>query len=518
MSAIYCKSPVYPLHAAAAAKSPLAEEHLEELRESWLWTESYALAHETLVEAFDKPEALPENASEMRLLLAAPPKRIPLAQVRESVLRVVPRNDRDILEVTDAILCFAYYMKATGDMTLPAERLGHLRAVEMLSESLDEYFLNHLNPSYGLLRNPDAGGDPTFGVLVNARATIAIRELLAFPGVTAAMRHHWTKRLVNLGMALRKELWVPEIGAYAPCRLTDNILVRLDEYCIYPAATGEALRGGLFNVIDSARSLTVLGQVLRSSGGLTPGFSHCPPCPDAPGLVDEAAADQSHPEWISVACEVAGAWASAGYPGHAMEMLRPVAEAARRSGRFGTYFQATGMSNGAADPAAAAAFMAGFDSLFPGAAAFSRPDPGDLPDANSPRNRMVSAYPPRKLSFRKIEFDEKRGKARLDLEAPVLVSTKGWWSRIESSAILRNPSCTGLGLQVSKPIPEGSTIDLVVDLSGHGAEAAVHLRGRIVWAKPKPGTRMYLSGVELDARSRHLQRWQDFILERAPTA
>lgn len=123
-----------------------------------------------------------------------------------------------------------------------------------------------------------------------------------------------------------------------------------------------------------------------------------------------------------------------------------------------------------------------------------------------------------KLKLKKPSWTEKRDSIRLEVECPVRYRSRktvmGLFKSNGKSApgLIVKPSVQGVRLCSEAEIPEGTEVELFVEMEKLGFDRAYHLKGQVVWSKFSGRTKRHEQGVRLHPRAGDFKRWEKFIV------
>jgi len=122
-----------------------------------------------------------------------------------------------------------------------------------------------------------------------------------------------------------------------------------------------------------------------------------------------------------------------------------------------------------------------------------------------------------KLKLRKPQWTEKRDSVRVEMECPLefqVIKKRGMFrtkhKEVQKGLMLK-PSLFGMRLSCKEPVPQGTELDITVELETIGFMHPVDLRGRVVWSDYNGKTSRYDQGVALHSASRDMDEWEKII-------
>jgi len=498
---------------------PLSEQDLDELQHSTLWADAKSHAWESLLNSlrfnghplrFNVQEFSFFVDSALRMEQTLPCQKLLTDFVRhqgelgqipdlieksieltadgtechdtgysETARRYATAIDQEVALI-HAVCC---YINSSGDSRILSENIHGKSLVNHLILSLEFLWSSHCSKTTGLLckRDPDKPSSEHADITVNAQALCALNSLLDMPQVAGIIKATWQPRQAELATAIRTTLWNGQSGRYERHH-TEPDPSRIKDPSFYPLGTALAVSAGLLNLDEIAHSLSETLVYLEEGG---------------PG---------EKPGWIPSAAAV---YAKAGYPVQAMEIARDYAEQLL-SGQVKEPVVEHPLTEESVQRMRTGGFLRALRQLKPLVKAHARLEPATA--SASPRSFGHPLHV--RLSFKKIQFSEKRDTKRVPVEFPAHILVKGVRPRLELNGAIHHPSSFGLGLQTTAFLPEGATVELLAQTSDLVGGKPCRLRGRITWSRSKVGTRLYMCGVELDRRSKDLKGWRKFIMDQ----
>ncbi|MCC5847544.1 MAG: hypothetical protein JJU29_05560 [Verrucomicrobia bacterium] len=424
-----------------------------------------------------------------------------------TMIRSARRIRGGVDQEASLVIAVSNYVHHSGDLRFLSESIHGKNVSKHLSDAMEYVWTTHQSGAKGLkgLLLPGRGGAEAGGI-AGIRETAwflcAIHEMLGLPVEPGFPQGIWRQRQAELAAILHKSLLGEVKGNPLSQTVGAGCLETNGGMAFDPLGTALAIRAGVLNPEETERSLRATLALLEGNGGS-----------------------------VGWSAQVAAIYAKAGYQVHAMEMLRTLA-ACPWDGEGGENAPLDGPYSPYAPPlhVIAACFLQGMKNLHPMVMVrHATPPPREVPPplplspkpspVQSPGPTSAPAPPaatfghpnPRKFSFKKIEFQEKRENKRAPIQLPVDVEVKGFRQRLKASGSIWHPSSCGLRLILTESISEGATLEMIAHSEALGDPKPCRLRGRVAWSRSKVGTRLYHCGVELDARSKDLKKWNTFV-------
>lgn len=416
------------------------------------------------------------------------------------------------------VLAVCDYFRGTGDKSILQEIIGGKRMNQRVFDAMESVFREGDRDVDNLVldRNPGAlldgcgqAMDPRGASLrLNLLAVITINAFIKLPDLRLEMVNQWVQRRKALNQAIRDVFWIEEDCKLLPRAEADtNAVAHRNDYAgeFFAVETAMAAEAGVLTPGETARSVAATLRVFHQ------------------GSLEHTGTALSKRNCPLVTSMVARAYAGSGFPGHAMELLRDVAERALRNGGFCQGCPRRNEPRGSGHfRSAASMFLNALHHLGHSQLVAIHPMSHHFapPSASQPLPQ-VSAFgrvASKRFTFKPIPYNEKRELIRLDLEMPMEFHQKGGWTHphktLPGGAL--HPSEAGLAIESKEPLDEGGILEMVVQAHHFGVKKPFRLRGRIRWCKAKIASKLFLAGVELDARSKDLKRWRAFIKSHTP--
>ncbi|MCH8512690.1 MAG: PilZ domain-containing protein [Kiritimatiellae bacterium] len=398
---------------------------------------------------------------------------------RPMLVRLAKRSQSGMDQEAALIIAVSSYVHHSGDVQFLSKNIHGNKVAKHLYDAMEYLWQSRFSESKGLLLSVkgEEAAEVVAGIVEHAWVLCAIDEMLGLPGISGLAQKTWRLRQRGLAANIHNLLWNEVQGKYLPVPTGDETR---EDAEFDPRGAALAIRAGLLNSDESGRSLRAT-QILLEEQGPRAG-------------------------WAALAAAI---YEKAGYQVQAMEMLRGLAECLRDGDLGGGESCESACSLfSSSEHLIAAYFLEAMKNLHP----MVQHAPPPQREETSP---MLSfGYPSmRKFSFRKIEYEEKRENKRAPIELPVDILVKGLRHRQKATGVIRHPSTYGLGLITTEAIAEGATLEMTAHCELLGSKKPCRLRGRVSWTRSKVGTRLYQSGVELDARSKDLKKWKSFVLK-----
>ncbi|TVP81078.1 MAG: hypothetical protein EA353_02300 [Puniceicoccaceae bacterium] len=228
--------------------------------------------------------------------------------------------------------------------------------------------------SHGMIMDEDT--HRAVGVYSNALALLAIDDLLAIDCLDATQTADWKGRRDALAQAIRDVLWDEKRGKFVPHRYLEEgspFPPELDEDAIFfPLGTALAIRAGILNEEETARSWTATVEAVSRAGAASIGFSPWPPYPEkmyaAKGIQPWGYANGG--DWTWWGAQTAAAYATAGYTIEAYHATLPMVERVLRDREFFEWYDRNNVPAGKIKDPSPEDKAKGWGALAKGAAQF----------------------------------------------------------------------------------------------------------------------------------------------------
>ena len=399
-------------------------------------------------------------------------------------IRLARRVQTGMDQEASLVVAVSSYIHNSGDLQFLNENVHGKKVIKHLFDVMGWFWQSCYSQTDGLLLPRLERQGEIAGIREHAWVLCALQEMLHLPGVSGFVQKTWSLRQRKLAEAFQQRFWDESRGKYLP---VGKGVATGEGFEFDPFGTALAVRAGLLTPEERGRSLCATLALLEAWGASA--------------------------GWEA---QVAAIYAKAGYQVQAMEMLRNVALQLKNG-------EVKGQGN---DPSGgrpqAGVYSLDAPSKYAIAACFLEANKHLHPlvrqapiseNWEKPLSTSSFGHPTRpKYSFQKIEYEEKREANRAPIELPVEYVLKGLRHRQKHTGVIWHPSSYGMCLITTEAIFEEATLDMIAHCEALGAEKPCRLRGRVRWTRSKVGTRLYQSGVELDARSKDLKQWKAFVV------
>lgn len=308
--------------------------------------------------------------------------------------RMAMKNSVSADQETSFAQAVARYVTLTGDRSILSETIQGRTCLQRTLDALEFLWRDRWSSAHGLICNAatidwhdvqpeDSHGlemdDKTHravGVYSNALALLALDDIFALNCLEPAQVTLWKGRRDALAIAIREVLWDAQRCKFVPHRYLEEgspFPPELDEDAIFfPLGTALAIRAGILNIDEIARSWAATLEAVRRAGAASIGFSPWPPYPEkmfsAKGIQPWGYANGG--DWTWWGAQTAAAYANAGYVAEAYQATLPMIERVLRDREFFEWYDRNNVPAGKIKDPTPEDKAKGWGALAKGAAQF----------------------------------------------------------------------------------------------------------------------------------------------------